>query len=210
MAGGLSKILKQLSKEWKDTEPAELPTSISVPDGNYICVLEPARVELSKASDRLQIAWPIEISDGKHEGKSLTKFDGLVDEIQISYAKATMQTLGISIPAKSEKLPQVLEDFFEDDYKDRKVNVTVRTKDEFTNIFINGYFDDEGDEAGKDKNDGGDKDYEGPPVKKIKKMDKKALKKLIKEHGIDVDPDDYDDTDEFRDAVIEEVEDMID
>lgn len=212
MAANLAKILKQLDKQWKDTEAVEVGEGFTnIPDGNYVVTLEPARVELSKASERLQIAWPMVIAEGKLNGKKLIKFDGLDSELNISWVKGTMNVLGISIPKSATDIPQALEDFFES-YKDRKVNISAKTKDEFVNLYINGYAEEPFESDGEPDSEPEDKKSKAkkkeskpdmPSKKEIKAMSRKELKAVIKEAGLDIDPEDYDDTDELKDAIIE-------
>lgn len=206
----LGKVLKDLNKTWKNTEPIEIQERVNVPDGNYVAVMEPAGVELAKSSERLQIAWPMKISDGKFKGKRVIKFDGLDSELSISWVKGVMNVLGIEIPKVAEDLPEVLEKFFKKEYDDRPINISIKTTDDFTNIYINGYADGAESEGKKEKEEEKEEKssknkVEKPSKKEIKEMSRKELKAVIEEHGLekDVDPDDYSDNKELRDAVIE-------
>jgi hypothetical protein len=204
----LAKMLKTLNKEWKETEPAEITDLGFKPDeGEYLVVLEPAKVELSKNTERLQIAWPFKFIKGKYKGKRYTKYDGLDNSVSMSFVKAILQSFGISIPKNFQKLPEVLEDFFENDYNDRPVNATIRHQDEYTNVYFNGFADEDADEN-EDENEDSDTDKDIPSAKEVKKMKKKELKNLIEEFELDIDEDDYDDLSELREAVIEELEDL--
>lgn len=207
----LATVLKKLNSEWEETEPAEIGDVSGIPEGEYKMKLEAPRVELSKASERLQIAWPMKVVEpGKMKGKTHIKFDGLDNEVSISYAKATMEILEVDIPKKMTDIPSALEEFYSS-YKGELVKVVIKkTDDGYTNTYINGYDDKEADDDNdkKDKGKPKTKKYDGPSVKNIKKMSRKEIKELIKEHGLEADPDDYDDTNELRDAVVEEVEEL--
>lgn len=214
----LAKVLKTLDKQWKDTEAVEVGQFTKFADGNYVVTLEPAGVELSKTSERLQIAWPMVFAEGKYEGKKTIKFDGLDSELSISWAKGVMNVLGIEVPDKATDLPEALETFFEKEYKDRKVNISIKTDGDFSNIFINGYVEEEEGSAKKKKKEESEepeekeekkgkkvKDIDKPTKKEVKAMSRKELKAVIKEHGFDIDPDEFEDTDDLKDAVIEEL-----
>jgi hypothetical protein len=215
----LAKVLKDINKAWKDAEEQELGGFVKIADGDYKATMDAPRVELSKQTERLQIAWPFKISEGKSSGKTLIKFDGLDNEVSMGYAKGMFNLLGIPIPSKAEEIPDALESWFKEYEKDEQlIALTVKTKDEFTNIYVNGFVD-----AGDtDDNTGDSKDKKitksdtkkseksgkssGPTKKDIRALDnRKDLKTFINDHDLKIDVDDYEAINELQDAIIEEL-----
>jgi hypothetical protein len=179
----LEKILKQVDEDWKEAEAVEITGRAAVPDGNYKCFLKNARVEFSKSSDRLQVAWEMEVVEGKQEGKSVMKFDGLDNDVSMGWMKGTMKVLGMEVPKSITKLPGVFEEFFEGN-KDIPINITVRTKDNFTNVYINGLAEEEESKKGK-KEKGKEKEEEEEEEEKEKKEKSKKGKSSIKADDLD-------------------------
>lgn len=234
----LSKILKSLNKQWKETEAAVIQERVPIPDGDYVAKMLPASVELSKSSNRLQIAWHMEIVNGKKKGKKITNYSGLDNEISISWIKATMNLLGIKIPLKATDIPKTLDKFFKKN-DDIFVNITVKTsEDSFTNIYINGVLDkedledltndndiddeddtdineddDDDDDDDNDEDDDEDEDEDEddkPETPSKKKVMKMKMKELKKViKDFDLDVDTDDSTlSEIREEVVEELEDL--
>jgi hypothetical protein len=179
----LEKMLKQVDEDWKEAEAVEITGRIAVPDGNYKCFLKNARVEFSKSSDRLQVAWEIEVAEGKQKGKSIMKFDGLDNDVSMGWMKGTMKVLGMEIPKSITKLPGVFEEFFEDN-KDIPINITVRTKDNFTNVYINGLAEEEEPEKGKKEKEEEEEEEKEEEEKEKKEKSKKG-KSSIKADDLD-------------------------
>lgn len=201
----LARELKKYEKQWKEAEQQELGQFAKLPDGDYTGKLTAARIELAKASGRLQIAWPLMVIGGKQDGRRITKYDGLDNELSMSYAKGLMSLLGMDAPESILELPGAIEKYFKHKKDGVPVNFTVVTKDSFTNIYINGLAEEEeGDkEKEKEKEDDISSEYSR---KDIKNMSEKDLRKLVKVKDLDIDPDDFEDeADEFRKAVIKEL-----
>lgn len=193
----LKKMLKEMDEDWNDIEAQEVGKFATVPDGNYLAYLKNGSLEMAKASGRPQISWTIEIAEGEQEGKVLMKFDGLDNELSKSWAKGTLNMLGIE--CKPSTLVASLKQFFEENDK-RLINITVKTQDQYTNIYFNGYAEPAGLKAKTSKTD----------MKKIKfqieKMNMKEIRKFIQEKDLPLDPDDYDSLTSLQAAVLEEIE----
>lgn len=185
----ISKVLQELDNTWEEAETTEIQGGFTVlPDGNYTGKLLSGSVEMSQ-NGRIQIVWALKVTEGKHEGKTIKKFSGIDNEIAIGYAKGLMKLVGIAIPKDVTKLPKALNDFFGD--KDGiDIEFSVKTKDEFTNIYIN---------SAKPSNEAApaDKPSKSKPDKPAKKkkltytdledMDKAELIELVKERELDID-----------------------
>lgn len=212
MAGKVAKELKSLQKSWKEAEPQELGTFTKVPDADYEAAIVGMAVELSK-NDRPQIVYSLEIKEGKYEGKIIKKFDGLDNEVGIGYAKALLNLLEVPIPKDVTELPENVDDWISSN-EETMVNITVKTKDGYSNVYINSLMDVGKTEKKKAKDETKTKGKKGKEKEKekefnpdeIREMKKKDLKALIKSKKIDVDPADYDDAEELAEAIIEELD----
>ncbi len=133
--------LVNLESAWSESEPKVFA---SIPDGDYLGKLVNMEIGFSK-NNRLQVVSEFEIADGKYKGKTLKKFDGLKDEVNMSFFKGYCEVLGIDIPDNISDLPDVLSNFTDD--FNSLVNIVVKTKDEYTNIYVKGisdYVDEDG------------------------------------------------------------------
>ena len=110
-------------------------TGGGLPDNDYLVKIIDMFVGKSKAG-KIQVVTDFEVIDGDMLGKSTRKFDGLTLEENVSYFKQYCEILGIVYPSDITKLPEVLSDFVSGfaDY----VKITIKTKGEFTNTYVNG------------------------------------------------------------------------
>ena len=126
--------LKALKKAWKKAEARAGFTP--VPDGTYQAKIDGATLEESKTSKRLQVSWALQVVVGEYEGRKLWKRDGIDDENQLEWFKGALETLELEAPNDIEDIPDVLEEA-----AGMGVEITVRTKDEFQNIYFNEVID---------------------------------------------------------------------
>lgn len=181
----IAKALKELEKVWESSDIIESQGFTPLSDGNYTGKLTGASVEMSQ-NGRVQIVWSLKVTEGKNAGKTVKKFDGVDNEISIGYAKGLMTLLGVSIPSSLAKLPSSFESFFTDNPNGVDIEFTVKTKDEFVNVYINSAAK---EEKQKDKSSS---DKEPVAKSKLKysdldDMDKEDLVELIKEKKLDID-----------------------
>jgi hypothetical protein len=187
----IEKVLKQLESDWEDAEVRSSEGYFTPEDGAYVALLKSGSVEISQ-NDRLQVVWELQMTEGKNKGASWKKFDGIDNPMGMSFVKGTLESVGIDVPSKITDLPKAIKNFFKENEDGVLVNVTVKTKNEFTNTYINGLAEDEvkkKDEAGEDD------------VPDFSEMSKKMLVKFIDSHELNVDPDDYADVDDLAAAV---------
>ena len=153
----ISQELKILQKKWKKSKAKNILKP--VPDGNYSVRVVDSRLEKAKSSDRLQIAQIMQIQKGKYKDRMLYRYDGLETEENIGYIKGMLKRLEIKIPKKIVKLTSAIEKCI-----DLECEVTVRTKGEFTNVYINQLTDaieeDEEDEIEEDEDEDEDEEDE--------------------------------------------------
>lgn len=134
-----TKLLKSLESAWSEAEAKAVEFS-TIPDGTYKGYLRSSVVELSKGGN-LQVHWTLQVADGEYKNRKVHKFDRLESEDNLGWLKGTMTTLGMKIPTKLTNLPKALNMFFEENGDSVLIDFTVRTKDEFTNVYINGKTD---------------------------------------------------------------------
>ena len=192
-------------KNWSKSEARKFGTAL--PDGEYIGILETIVIENSR-NGRLQCVFKILVTSGECEGRHVSKFSGLETKDNMDWFKGDLDTLGAEIPDEFDDLGDVLAEL-----QGVSVSFSVRSKDEFTNIdFIDvvdasdteDEDDDDDDDVDDDDEDTDDTDDDDEPdytKAQIKKMKKKALTAVAVE--CELDPDDFEDIAELRDAVIE-------
>lgn len=179
----VTKVLQELETAWKDTDVVEAGVFTPPSDGNYSGKLLSGSVEMSQ-NGRIQIVWVLKITEGSQEGKVIRKFDGIDNEISIGYAKGMLKLVGIDIPKKAADLPKALKNFFLAHEEGMNVEFTVKTKDGFTNIYVNS--------ADKEETKQSDTKETKKKSKKLsytdlEDMDKSELIDLISEQKLDID-----------------------
>lgn len=130
----IAKSLKALRNTWKDTEPRT--GFATIPDNDYLAKLVDMEVALSK-NKRTQVVTTFQIADGKYKKTEIKKFDGIDSDVSISWFKGYCEVLGLEIPEDLMELPDVLEEFVEDNKGDL-FRISLKTKDEYQNITVKG------------------------------------------------------------------------
>lgn len=203
MGKDVAKELKNLRKSWEETEPAGGGSGIPVDD--YVAKLAAMELGFSKAGN-LQAVVTFKIYDGKYKGKEVKSFQGLSTDVGISFFKGFCEVVGLEYPEDPTELPEAIDSFM--DSFDELVNIAVVEKDGYVNVRVKGLSElsDENDEE-TDDDDKKDKKEEQEEITAddINKMKRKAVVSLIEENGLDTDPDDHDDTDDLKAAVIDEL-----
>lgn len=131
--------LAQLDGTWKDTQAAK--GGANIPDGDYVSKLTSMLINKSK-NQRLQVASTFTIFDGNYAGKEIMRFDGLNNEQSISFFKAYAETIGLELPESMTDLPAAIDAFM--DSFDSLVNITMKTKGEYQNLYVKGLVDYQG------------------------------------------------------------------
>lgn len=182
----ITKELKKLQEEYEAAEPAE-GLGGGIPDDDYVVKISDMEINHSK-NGRLQVKVVYKVEEGKYEGEEIWDFWGL-DEQGLPYFKLNCNKVGIELPDDLEELPEVLEKFVEDN--DDTIELTLKTKNDFQNKYINsdGAADDDDDK----KKPADDDDDEKEKIK--------ALKSIIKKNKLKIDPSDYDDAADLGAAV---------
>lgn len=128
--GSLGATFKKAQEEAKSRARNEA----AVPDGRYIVKVKEAELTVSQVTDRLQIHWQWEVQEGEHAGVMLHSWDGIETEMNLTFLCRTLDRLGYDIDEVDiTSLDEILSDIKE---TEPTVRIRVRTKEEFTNIFV--------------------------------------------------------------------------
>ena len=113
----------------EEYEQAEAPDFDEVPDGKYQVRIESVRMAESQKHDPM-IKWDLIVISGQFEGRHIFK-NSVITQASLPFVKGDLKTLGLQLPKFSE-LPNHLEELL-----DKRLQVTKKTKDEFTNVYFN-------------------------------------------------------------------------
>lgn len=112
-----------------DYAEAETPEFEEVPDGKYQVRVHTVKLARSQKNDPM-IKWDTVIISGQHAGRHIFK-NSVITQASLPFVKADLQTLGLKLERFSE-LPNHL-----DDLLDLTIDVTKRTKGDYTNVYFN-------------------------------------------------------------------------
>lgn len=125
--------LAALDGTWQQTEARS--GGANVPDDDYVAKLMKMYISKSKKG-RLQVCSLYTIADGNYEGKEIMRFDGLDSEQSMAFFKGYCETIGLEVPTSMTDLPAALEAFMNG--FDGLVNITMKTKGEYQNLYVKG------------------------------------------------------------------------
>jgi hypothetical protein len=181
----MKKSWNQSEKEYEHTFGGE-----TVPDAVYFMKLQDLKLAKTK-SKKFYVAREWLIVKGEYKGVPVRDMLFLSTDKGFVYLRQFIMMMGHKCPSSPTQIEGVLAEI-KDEAKLTKSSVTHSHSDkgDFTNVRINQLV----------KENSMSKDYE------LDDLDKKGLKKLIKKEELDVDPEEFDDVDELRDAVQEALE----
>ncbi len=113
----------------EDYEQAEAPDFEEVPDGKYQVRVLKAQLGESRKGDPM-LKWDLVVLSGPHAGRHIFK-NAVITRDSIPFVKGDLKTLGLALTRFSD-LPAHLEELL-----DKTVEITKRTKGEFTNVYFN-------------------------------------------------------------------------
>lgn len=113
----------------EDFAEAEAPDFDEVPDGKYQATINKAQLTTSRNGNPM-IKWDLIVISGKYEGRHIFK-NAVITRASMPFIKGDLTKVGLQL-GKISELPNHLPDLL-----DKKVEVTVRTKGEFTNVYFN-------------------------------------------------------------------------
>lgn len=129
--------LNELNGAWKgaNVEDNNRREFEKLPDGTYQAHVEEARIERSKKSERLQIAFVFDIvAPHVHRGRKIFHYRGLDDPERIGWAKQDIYNMGLVVEDLTE-LPDLLPNLL-----DRVIEIGLKTnpkKPDYQNVYIN-------------------------------------------------------------------------
>jgi len=124
--GGSTADLSAFDDDYEEAEP---PSHDDVPDGKYQVRVQRVELGQSKAGDPM-LKWDLVVISGPHAGRHMFK-NAVITNKSLPFVKGDLQTLGVQLPKFSE-LPDHL-----DALLDKTLEVTQRTKGEYTNVYFN-------------------------------------------------------------------------
>ncbi|MCC5829275.1 MAG: DUF669 domain-containing protein [Phycisphaeraceae bacterium] len=110
-------------------EDAQVPSRDEVPDGKYQVRVHRVELSTSQAGDPM-LKWDLVVISGQHAGRHIFK-NAVITHKSLPFVKGDLHTLGVQLPRFSE-LPNHL-----DALLDQTLEVTKRTKGEYTNVYFN-------------------------------------------------------------------------
>ncbi len=128
-AGGPQAPASDLSAFDDDYDDAEAPAYGNLPDGKYQVRVDRVELGKSQAGDPM-LKWDFIVLSGEHAGRHLFK-NAVITHKSLPFVKGDLQTLGVALPKFSD-LPHHL-----DGLLDQTLEVTQRTRGEYTNLYIN-------------------------------------------------------------------------
>lgn len=112
-----------------DYAEAEAPEFDEVPDGKYQVRVDKVKLARSQKNDPM-IKWDTVIISGQQSGRHIFK-NSVITQSSLPFVKADLLTLGLKLEKFSE-LPNHL-----DELLDLSIDVTKRTKGDYTNVYFN-------------------------------------------------------------------------
>ena len=118
--------LSEFDDDFKAAEPADFD---EVPDGKYQVRVESVKLAESSNGNPM-IKWDLVVISGQYEGRHVFK-NSVITRESLPFVKGDLKVLGVE-PAKLSDLPVYFETLL-----DQKLNITKRTKGEYTNVYFN-------------------------------------------------------------------------
>lgn len=118
--------LSAFDEEYDTVESAD---NDEVPDGKYQVRVHAVRLDHSQKGDPM-LKWDLIVLSGQFAHRHIFK-NAVITQASLPYVKGDLKTLGLQLPRFSE-LPNHL-----DQLLDHTLEVTKRTRGEYTNVYFN-------------------------------------------------------------------------
>jgi hypothetical protein len=118
--------LSEFDDEYAAVKPAD---NGEVPDGRYQVRVQSVKIDYSKNNQKM-LRWDLVVIAGTHARRHIFK-NAVITDASLPFVKGDLKTLGLKLKKLSE-LPNHL-----DELVGRTLEVTKRTKDEYTNVYFN-------------------------------------------------------------------------
>jgi hypothetical protein len=159
MGSEFSNRLKKLGGNWKKAskrDPSEFGGS-AIEDGIYRLRITGCELTESVSSGRLQIHWEFTVAEGESKGEQVHDYDGLESEDNLFFLQRKLARLGKEVPEDVSTIETVLQEI----EKERPlIRARVKTKDDFTHVYINKMLDDAGKDVDMPEPDGAEPEAE--------------------------------------------------
>ena len=155
----MSKMLASIRKNWDKAfeHKDEQVGGNQLEDGKYLGVLHKA--ELGEAnSGRPQIYFEFRVTEGEHKGEHGRLWIGMDKPESIQIVMRTLKRLGIEVPEDIDELDDVLSALVK---KRPLVRFSVKTKNEYTNLYVDKLMGQAIDESEAADEPEGESDAEG-------------------------------------------------
>lgn len=110
-------------------ETADAPSYDEVPDGKYQVKIQTAKLESSQKGDPM-IKFDLVVISGSQAGRHIFK-NSVITQASLPYVKGDLKTLGLELAKFSELAGRL------DELLDKTLEVTKRTRGEYTNVYFN-------------------------------------------------------------------------
>lgn len=160
MASEFAKRLGKLKGNWgkaKKRDSSEFSGS-TLEDAIYKMEVSSAELTESQSSGRLQICWEYTVLEGESKGETIRDYDGMESEDNLFFIQRKLERLGFEAPEDPSEIEKILTQVGK---KKPKVRARVRTKDDFTHVYVNRLLDGEAtEEASAESADAGEPEPE--------------------------------------------------
>lgn len=140
-----SNDLKTWDEVWGDTKTEQSKSKgnfETVPDGKYVVKIDRLEQKTSKAGN-IYFSWGLAITEGSRIGEWIWKNSMITDQRSVGFFKDDLVLLG-HVPGK-------LSDINLEAYLDLRLEVNVKTKGDFTNVYFNKLIDGDYPEVSEDE-----------------------------------------------------------
>ena len=112
-----------------DFSSAESPSFDEVPDGKYQARIDSVRLDRSQKGDPM-IKWDLIVIAGQHSGRHIFK-NSVITPAALPFVKGDLKTVGLELAKFSDLAGRL------DEVLDRTLEITKRTRGEYTNVYFN-------------------------------------------------------------------------
>ncbi|MEZ6100259.1 MAG: DUF669 domain-containing protein [Pirellulaceae bacterium] len=112
-----------------DFSSAESPSFDEVPDGKYQARIDSVRLDRSQKGDPM-IKWDLIVIAGQHSGRHIFK-NSVITPAALPFVKGDLKTVGLELAKFSDLAGRL------DEVLDRTMEITKRTRGEYTNVYFN-------------------------------------------------------------------------
>lgn len=112
-----------------DFSSAESPSFDEVPDGKYQARIDSVRLDRSQKGDPM-IKWDLIVIAGQHSGRHIFK-NSVITPAALPFVKGDLKTVGLELAKFSDLAGRL------DEVLDHTLEITKRTRGEYTNVYFN-------------------------------------------------------------------------